>query len=517
VRHPCRRNLIAANQLTNAGFSYVPNGNLTHDGVNAYTWDRANRLLSMGGAAHKYDGLGNRVQQTVGVNITKYLLDTQPGLAVVLAATTGVNTERYVYGPRGIQARKDVSNNWHWALQDALGTVRGEVSNVVAVEGTRSVEPYGGFFGLQGSVGTPYGFTGEPLDGNGLQYHRARYYAPGFGAWTSLDLLETANRYAYVGGNPVNQRDPNGFNGIGELCTLVGVDVETGRVIIITLPCEEAEGKCVFFIGARIVILPCDLNKPRRKPHPLPDENEFPPFNPPPDLDPKCTDHCNTNFAPESTTPFAAGKIGSKENDLLCNLACYNGGEQAGLARRLSLLRQVDIELVDQALGQTSRGKFTELGARDIDGITVFNPNGKIQVRQPIGRQTRAGTLAIFVEEIAHAGQYHNQFDSVPPCKDITLYQSEEHAKQYRRAWTMQSGIAASAFGSVPTTYEGVQAELARYLADFGPDRWQANAFDACPEPPVRIVPPATPVVYRSGPIGCIDPTVTQIVRRFLI
>jgi hypothetical protein len=78
----------AANQLTNAGFTYDPNGNLTNDGTNAYTWDRANRLLSMGGASHKYDGVGNRVQKTAGVNITKYLLDTQPGLAVVLAALT---------------------------------------------------------------------------------------------------------------------------------------------------------------------------------------------------------------------------------------------------------------------------------------------------------------------------------------------------------------------------------------------------------------------------------------------
>jgi hypothetical protein len=25
------------------------NGNLTHDGANAHTWDRANRLVSMGG------------------------------------------------------------------------------------------------------------------------------------------------------------------------------------------------------------------------------------------------------------------------------------------------------------------------------------------------------------------------------------------------------------------------------------------------------------------------------------
>jgi hypothetical protein len=42
----------------------------------------------MRGASHKYDGEGRRVQQTVGVNVTKYLLDTEPGLAVVLAALT---------------------------------------------------------------------------------------------------------------------------------------------------------------------------------------------------------------------------------------------------------------------------------------------------------------------------------------------------------------------------------------------------------------------------------------------
>jgi hypothetical protein len=32
-----------------------------------------------------YDGEGRQVQQTVGVNVTTYLLDTQPGLAMVLA------------------------------------------------------------------------------------------------------------------------------------------------------------------------------------------------------------------------------------------------------------------------------------------------------------------------------------------------------------------------------------------------------------------------------------------------
>ena len=38
---------------------------MSSDGVNSYTWDRANRLLSMGGASYQYDGEGRRVQQTV--------------------------------------------------------------------------------------------------------------------------------------------------------------------------------------------------------------------------------------------------------------------------------------------------------------------------------------------------------------------------------------------------------------------------------------------------------------------
>ncbi|MBL8154276.1 MAG: hypothetical protein JNM70_08845 [Anaerolineae bacterium] len=55
----------AANQLTSGGATYDSNGNMLSDGTNAYTWDRANRLLSMGGASCVYDGEGRRVKQTV--------------------------------------------------------------------------------------------------------------------------------------------------------------------------------------------------------------------------------------------------------------------------------------------------------------------------------------------------------------------------------------------------------------------------------------------------------------------
>ena len=78
---------------------------MTNDGVNSYTWDRANRLLSMGGASYQYDGEGRRVQQTVSSTVTKYLLDIQPGLSVVLSETTGSSVVRNVHAPKGIHAR----------------------------------------------------------------------------------------------------------------------------------------------------------------------------------------------------------------------------------------------------------------------------------------------------------------------------------------------------------------------------------------------------------------------------
>jgi RHS repeat-associated protein len=53
--------------------------------------------------------------------------------------------------------------------------------------------------------------NGEATDSKGLVYLRARYYAPGIGQFVSIDPLETANRYAYVGGNVVNATDPSGL------------------------------------------------------------------------------------------------------------------------------------------------------------------------------------------------------------------------------------------------------------------------------------------------------------------
>ena len=53
----------------------------------------------MGGVAYTYDGLSHRVAQTANSIVTQYLLDVQPGLVQVLAATTPSGTDRYVHVP----------------------------------------------------------------------------------------------------------------------------------------------------------------------------------------------------------------------------------------------------------------------------------------------------------------------------------------------------------------------------------------------------------------------------------
>ena len=211
----------AANQMTSAGaatLTYDNNGNLINDGTTAYTWDRANRMLSAGGTNYGYEGMGNRIKQTVGANVTQYLLDLQPGLAVVLSQTTGVNTDRYVHAPRGIHAQKDAGNNWEWMLQDGLGSVCGVADNGSGMLWSGSYDPFGNGFSATGTSQTSFGFTGEQYDvTTDLLYLRARHYKPGLGQFTALDPFEgtaqrvmSLNGYSWVEGNVSNAVDPSG-------------------------------------------------------------------------------------------------------------------------------------------------------------------------------------------------------------------------------------------------------------------------------------------------------------------
>ncbi len=217
------RTYNATNQLTNDGthtLTYDANGNLTNDGTSSYTWDHANRLKSLGTTTYSYDGLGNRVQQAVGTTATNYLLDLQPGLTKVLAATTGANTERYIHSVRGIHAMQNNTGAWQYTTQDGLGSVRSLIDATLGVDTTHSYDPYGNYIGTAPTT-TYFGFTGEQTDTNGQLFLRARYYNPGLGVFPSLDPFEgsmgrpmSLNGYSWVEGNVLNKTDPSGMQPI---------------------------------------------------------------------------------------------------------------------------------------------------------------------------------------------------------------------------------------------------------------------------------------------------------------
>lgn len=116
----------------------------------------------MGGASYAYDGDGDRVSRTVGGTTTRYLLDKQSPLTLVLSETTGSAVTRYLHGPTGIFGQQDNTQTANWSpaymLHDGLGSVRA-VSDGMSVLSAQAYSPYG--VPLQAALPSDFGFTGE--------------------------------------------------------------------------------------------------------------------------------------------------------------------------------------------------------------------------------------------------------------------------------------------------------------------------------------------------------------------
>jgi RHS repeat-associated protein len=208
-----------ANRLADVnGMTYTwdDNGNLLSDGVNTYIYDHANQLTSVVGpsssSSYAYNGLGNRLRQTVDGVTTNYTLDLNNWLTQVLA--DGTNT--YLYGTGRI-AQYDASGAEYF-LADALGSVRQLTDSTGVVGMSKVYEPFGEVLNDAGGVATGYGFTGEWTDPTGLIYLRARYYDAATGRFLSKDVWPgdytkplSLNGWNYAEGNSINHTDPSGM------------------------------------------------------------------------------------------------------------------------------------------------------------------------------------------------------------------------------------------------------------------------------------------------------------------
>ena len=202
-------------------YQYDPAGNLIDDGVTSYTYDAASRLTSLTNAdtgmtaSYAYNGLGDRMRQTVNGVQTDYLLDLNRSLTQVLGEFAPGDDTWYLLGLDVIGQQQ--SCGWGYFGYDGLGSGRQMTDSAGALAYMANYDPYGLPLELGGDLTTALGFTGEYTDPTGLVYLRARYMSPTMGMFLSKDPFEgvmqrvmSRNGYSYVHGNPVNWTDPSG-------------------------------------------------------------------------------------------------------------------------------------------------------------------------------------------------------------------------------------------------------------------------------------------------------------------
>jgi RHS repeat-associated protein len=226
-------------------YTWDNNGNLLSDGIYTYAYDHANRLTAVSGllstVSYRYNGTGDRLQQTVNSVTTSYTLDLAAGLTQVLAN----GTQTYLYGVgRVAQYRLEGVD---YFLGDALGSVRQLVDGNGAVTLAKSYQPYGEVYSSTGSGASNYGFTNE-YTSQGLIYLRARWYAPKSGRFVNKDtwggevtIPMSYNAWLYVYGNPASQTDPTGWYG-GDVHKQLTREQVARWVNVIPLPALKMSG-----------------------------------------------------------------------------------------------------------------------------------------------------------------------------------------------------------------------------------------------------------------------------------
>jgi RHS repeat-associated protein len=227
----------ANNQLTSwngTTISYDLNGNLTGYGSQSFTWNDRNQLsaTSAGNASFTYDGLGRRLSKTVGGSTTKFLYDGANVVQEQNSSNTGTANLLTGLGIDHTFSRSVVGGATSSLLTDVLGSTIALADVNGAVQTSYTYDPFG-VATTSGATNTnSYQFAGRESDGpTGMDYMRARYYAPGFGRFISEDPLgfpggPDPNVYGYVSDQPTTVTDPfgldpgNGCGFLGSSCVL---------------------------------------------------------------------------------------------------------------------------------------------------------------------------------------------------------------------------------------------------------------------------------------------------------
>jgi RHS repeat-associated protein len=207
----------AGDEITNAGFAYDANGNLTSDGSCTFLYDADNQLIGVqeGGvtlAAMTYDSAGRRTSVTTAAGTTyfHYLC----GLLVAESNESGTIVATYAYAGGGLVSMTRGGSTYYYQT-NAHGDVVSLTDSTGAVVNSYSYDPWGVVLTARETVPNPFRYGGYYYDSTtGLYYLWHRYYDPSTTRFLTLDpaRLLTGDRYSYCGQNPLAQVDPSGLS-----------------------------------------------------------------------------------------------------------------------------------------------------------------------------------------------------------------------------------------------------------------------------------------------------------------
>ena len=256
-----------------SSWSYDNAGNQLSDGSNNYLYDAENRICAVqqlspltGTFGYVYAangpllGLGNLTSFTC--DLTKNGMLTANGLALTNAYMAGPQGERLIEVNGSnfnllhynafwegkllgtFSGTTEVQTNWHFALNDWLGTKRVTTTSTGAPWTSTFSGPFGDFQSQTGPGSDPSEehFTSKPRDTNSnLDYFGARYYNSNIGRFMSpdwnakaepvpyarLEFPQSLNLYSYLLNNPMSGVDPSGHGpqapgGAAMQCASVG-------------------------------------------------------------------------------------------------------------------------------------------------------------------------------------------------------------------------------------------------------------------------------------------------------
>lgn len=191
-------------------YSYDTAGQRTTSPSAAY--DAIQRLATLGGTSLSYLSPGNG--ELVGYGTSSFQ-NTQLGLGRIIPPS-GSATD-LIRATNGAALAQRVGTTSKQSLfTDALGSVIATADDGATALGKRyTYDPDGNATSSGSGTDSVVRYAGGYAVG-GLYHFGARFYDPSTAVWTQLDPLNQigslteANRYTYVGGNPINGVDPTG-------------------------------------------------------------------------------------------------------------------------------------------------------------------------------------------------------------------------------------------------------------------------------------------------------------------